>query len=106
MCYCNRARSIFLTSARKCKIIKSCSTYGLGRSTIKINGTVNFNGGSTQAVGGATFYDLTLSGAGQKNASGAVTVAHDLTNSSVFDLAGNALYVTGSITNTGTISFS
>ncbi|MEO7988888.1 MAG: autotransporter-associated beta strand repeat-containing protein, partial [Chryseolinea sp.] len=68
-------------------------------------GTVNFNGGSTQSIAGVTYNNLVTSGAGQKNSTGSV-VTVNLNNSSVFDMASNALSVSGTITNTGTIRFS
>ncbi len=69
------------------------------------SGTVNFNGSSTQSIAGVTYNNLTLSGAGQKNASGSVA-AVNLNNASVFDIGANTLSVSGSTTNTGTIRFS
>ena len=64
-------------------------------------GIVTFNGGAAQAIAAETYYDLIMSGAGQKNASGGITVSGDLTNGAVFNLGTNALNVTGTINNTG-----
>jgi hypothetical protein len=65
------------------------------------SGTVHYNGGAVQTVTVLSYNNLTLSGAGQKNAGGAITVGGNLTNSSIFDLGANALSVTGTIDNTG-----
>jgi fibronectin-binding autotransporter adhesin len=60
-----------------------------------------YNGGAVQTVTVLSYNNLTLSGAGQKNAGGAITVGGNLVNSSIFDLGANALSVTGTINNTG-----
>jgi hypothetical protein len=65
------------------------------------SGTVHYNGGAVQTVTALSYNNLALSGAGQKNAGGAITVDGNLTNSSIFDLGANALSVTGTIDNTG-----
>ncbi|MFZ2906349.1 MAG: autotransporter-associated beta strand repeat-containing protein, partial [Cyclobacteriaceae bacterium] len=71
------------------------------------NGTVTFNGGSSQSVADVVYNHLNFSGAGQKNASGNVSVVGNLTNTSVFDLSTNTLSVSGTIANTGgTVRFS
>ncbi|MBL7859819.1 MAG: autotransporter-associated beta strand repeat-containing protein, partial [Cyclobacteriaceae bacterium] len=70
-------------------------------------GTVHYNGGGAQTVAGVNYHNLVLSGAGQKTASGNVSVANNFTNSSVFDLGVNTLSVTGTLDNTlGEIRFS
>ncbi|QOI98199.1 MAG: autotransporter-associated beta strand repeat-containing protein [Flammeovirgaceae bacterium] len=71
------------------------------------NGTVLYNGASPQTVAGVTYFNLSFSGAGQKNAVGTVNVTNNLVNASVFDVAGFTLSVGGTINNTvGTIRFS
>ncbi|MBL7875736.1 MAG: autotransporter-associated beta strand repeat-containing protein, partial [Cyclobacteriaceae bacterium] len=65
------------------------------------NGTVHYNGGAVQTVTVLSYNNLTLSGAGQKNAGGALTLLGNLVNSSIFDLGANALSVAGTINNTG-----
>ncbi|MFN3840833.1 MAG: beta strand repeat-containing protein, partial [Cyclobacteriaceae bacterium] len=70
------------------------------------NGTVLYNGASPQTVAGVTYYNLSFSGAGQKNAIGAVNVTNNLVNASVFDVSGFTLAVGGTINNAGgTIRF-
>jgi len=70
------------------------------------NGLVIFNGGSPQSLAGVIYNHLNLTGAGQKNASGNVSVVGNLTNASVFDLSTHTLSVSGTIANTGgTIRF-
>jgi len=58
------------------------------------SGTVHYNGGAVQTVTVLSYKNLTLSGTGQKNAGGAITVSGNLVNSSIFDLGANALSVT------------
>ncbi|MCK6617987.1 MAG: autotransporter-associated beta strand repeat-containing protein [Cyclobacteriaceae bacterium] len=71
------------------------------------NGTVLYNGASPQTVAGITYFNLSFSGAGQKNAVGTVNVTNNLVNTSVFDVSGFTLSVGGTINNTGgTIRFS
>ncbi|MDW8332501.1 MAG: autotransporter-associated beta strand repeat-containing protein, partial [Cyclobacteriaceae bacterium] len=71
------------------------------------NGTVHYNGSSPQNLAGVTYFNLQLSGSGQKNATGTVNVSNNLTNSAVLDMAGFNLSVTGTINNTGgTVRFS
>ncbi|MBL7856590.1 MAG: autotransporter-associated beta strand repeat-containing protein, partial [Cyclobacteriaceae bacterium] len=69
------------------------------------NGTVHYNGTSTQSVAQVTYNNLMLSGTGQKNATGNVTCAN-LDNAAVLDMGANTLSVSGATTNTGTIRFS
>ncbi len=70
-------------------------------------GTVTYNGSSSQTVAVLNYNNLVLSGVGQKNSGGNISVGGNLTNSSVFDMSGNTLSVSGSIANTGgTIRFS
>ncbi len=69
--------------------------------------TVAFVSGAAQTVAATSYPNLTFSGAGAKNAAGAINVSDNLTNSSVFDMVDNTLTVTGTTTNTGgTIRFS
>ncbi len=78
-----------------------------GTRNISAGTTVSYVAGVTQTVSSTPSYqNLTLSGAGQKNANGIINVAQNLTNSSVFDMAGFSLNVTGTTSNTGTIRFS
>jgi autotransporter-associated beta strand protein len=65
------------------------------------SGTVHFNGAAAQAVAGVTYHNLITSAAGQKNATGAITVNNNLTNSTIFDLGSNTLLVSGVLDNTG-----
>ncbi|MBX2893854.1 MAG: autotransporter-associated beta strand repeat-containing protein [Cyclobacteriaceae bacterium] len=65
------------------------------------SGTVHYNGGSPQLVAAVTYNQLISSGAGQKNAAGAITVNNNLTNSTIFDMGANSLMVGGVIDNTG-----
>ncbi|HEY5692731.1 MAG TPA: autotransporter-associated beta strand repeat-containing protein, partial [Cyclobacteriaceae bacterium] len=69
------------------------------------NGTVIFNSALAQSVASVNYNNLTLTGAGSKNASGAIVVGLTLDNSSVFDLGSNTLSP-GTITNSGTLRFS
>ena len=78
-----------------------------GTLNISAGTTVSYVAGVTQTVSSTpTYQNLTLSGGGQKNANGVISVAQNLTNSSVFDMAGFSLNVTGTTSNTGTIKFS
>ena len=73
----------------------------------KGTGTVTYNGASPQTVRALNYNNLTLSGAGAKNAAyGTVAVGATLTNGSVLDMAENTLTLGTSTTNTGTIKFS
>ncbi|NJN41195.1 MAG: S-layer family protein [Flammeovirgaceae bacterium] len=69
-------------------------------------GTVTLNGAGVQLAAAVNFNNLTLTGAGQKNALGNINVASNLNNSSVFDMSSYTLLVTGSTTNSGAIRFS
>ncbi len=69
-------------------------------------GTVDYNGGAAQTLASVSYNNIVLSGVGQKNASGAVSVSGNLNNSAVFDMGSNTLSVSGTTTNTGTIRFS
>ncbi len=64
-------------------------------------GTVHYNGGTTQIINSLSYNNLTLSGAGQKNASSSISVAGNLINASTLDMGSNILSVTGTITNAG-----
>ena len=69
--------------------------------------TVEYASGVTQTVAAISYSNLTLSGAGQKNAAGTVAVAVVLTNASVFDMAAFTLTPgTSTINTNGTIRFS
>jgi autotransporter-associated beta strand protein len=82
--------------------------FSVGAATFNNNGgTVNFTGSTPQAVAGVTYQNINFSGTGQKNASGNILASGNLVNTSVLDVAGFNLAVSGSITNTtGTIRFS
>lgn len=70
----------------------------------KGTGTVAYNGSSTQTLAGLSYNNLTLSGAGTKNAAAAVTVGATLNNSSTMDMVTYQLLGTlSTITNSGTI---
>ncbi len=70
----------------------------------KGTGTVAYNGSSTQTLAGLSYNNLTLSGAGAKNAAAAVTVGATLNNSSTMDMVTYQLLGTlSTITNSGTI---
>ncbi|MBS1488536.1 MAG: autotransporter-associated beta strand repeat-containing protein, partial [Bacteroidetes bacterium] len=70
------------------------------------NGTVNYNGSTAQPIAQVTYYNLTCSGSGTKNATGNLTVSNALTNTVVLDMGANTLSY-GSVNNTGgTIRFS
>jgi autotransporter-associated beta strand protein len=65
------------------------------------SGTVHYNGAVTQTIANVTYHNLITSGAGQKNASGTITVNNNLTNSTILDMGENTLTVSGTIDNTG-----
>ena len=70
-------------------------------------GTFTFNGSSPQTIAAETYNNLVNTGAGQKNGAGTIIVSNNLTNSSVFNMVGNTLSVSGSIANgLGDIRFS
>ncbi|MFA6980801.1 MAG: T9SS type A sorting domain-containing protein [Ignavibacteriaceae bacterium] len=70
----------------------------------KGTGTVAYNGSSAQTLAGLSYNNLTLSGAGTKNAAAAVTVGATLNNSSTMDMVTYQLLGTlSTITNSGTI---
>ncbi|GJQ20529.1 MAG: hypothetical protein HBSIN02_08840 [Bacteroidia bacterium] len=66
---------------------------------------VSFNGSTAQSVPSLVYYDLSLIGAGDKTASGAIVVQNDFSNASVFDMLSHSLSIAGVRTNTGTIRF-
>ncbi len=73
----------------------------------KGSGTVTYNGSSAQTLAALSYNNLTLSGSGQKNAAGTVTIGATLTNSSTMDIAANTLTLGTSTSNAGgTVRFS
>jgi hypothetical protein len=94
----------------------TATTINNGASTIKFNGASNGKAistgtveyyGATQTVATGTYSTLTLSASGTKTAGGNLTATTlNNLNSSVLDMAGNTLNVSGTITNTAsTIKF-
>lgn len=66
---------------------------------------INYNGASPQTVLAITYYDLTLSGGGDKTPDGSLTVNHDFSNSVVTSMGTYGLSIGGAKTNTGTMKF-
>jgi hypothetical protein len=80
---------------------------GLSSADLITNASVVlFTGTTMQNIPSLTYYDLAFSGAGDKVATGSLTVQNDFSNASVLDMLNHALVVGGIRTNTGTIRFS
>jgi hypothetical protein len=69
------------------------------------NTTIEFSGGAAQDFAGITYYNLTMSGAGTKSASGNVAVNNNFNNASTTSLGTFTLTIGGIKTNSGTIQF-
>ena len=69
------------------------------------NTTIEFSSGAAQDFAGITYYNLTMSGAGTKSASGNVAVNNNFSNASTTSLGTFTLLIGGTKTNSGTIQF-
>lgn len=66
---------------------------------------VAYVGTSAQSITSMTYFDLTISNAGTKTATGSITVANNFNNSTLCDMVTETLSIGGTRSNSGTIFF-
>ena len=66
--------------------------------------TVNFNGAGAASISASNFYNVTFSGAGAKTATGALTIAGDVSITNNFTAGAFTHTVSGNWTNSGTFT--